>query len=52
MVKNAIKRDPKDSIILPDNIAGNGLGGNASGGIKLSANKSGSKTQVQGNSCC
>ena len=52
MVKNAIKRDPKESIILPDNIAAGGLGGGQSGGIKLSANKSGSKTQVQGNRCC
>ena len=49
MVRKAIKRDPKDNIILPDNIAGGGLGG---GGLKLSAKKSGAGTQVQGNRCC
>ena len=46
MVRKAIKRDPKDQIILPDNIAGPSMGG----GLKLSAKKGG--TQVQGNRCC
>ena len=36
MIRKAIKRDPKDQIILPDNIAGPGGMG---GGIKLSAKK-------------
>ena len=40
MVSKAIKRDPKESVMLPDSIGAPGGLNSGTGGVKLSAKKS------------